>query len=407
MNNIKGQFPIFNNQPKLVYLDSGATTLKPRVVLKAMDEYYHEYSANIHRGICELAERATLEYEGARAKVAGLIGGQADEVIFTGGTTGSINLVARGWGERMVKKGDEIVITTMEHHSNLVPWQELAKRAGAKLKFLKMNADYSIDLDSVEKEVGKNTKLVAMTMVSNVVGTVNPVTEIAEKIKRINPETAVLVDAAQAVAHLKVDVAKLGVDFLAFSAHKMYGPTGVGALWVKKERQMEIEPVNFGGGMISRVFLDKSEWADGLEKFEGGTPPIAEAIGFGAAAEFLIETGFDNIESSERNLADYVQKKLSDFGKIKLFRPKKASGIFSFDFRGVHPHDVATVLAREKICVRSGHHCAMPLHEILRAEATVRVSLGIYNTLEDIDKLIAGLEKVRKLFGGYENGRAL
>lgn len=389
--NYKQFFPIFKNNPDLVYLDSGATALKPEVVLNKIMEYYTKYSANIHRGIYPLSERATEEYEKSREKLQRFIGGQGGEVIFTGGTTEAINLAARGWGDRNLTKGEEIVVTEMEHHSNLVPWQELAKRKKIKI------SNIQFPISNLGKVVSKNSRLLAITQVGNVTGTVNPIKKIIEEAKKINPKMVVVVDGAQAVAHMPVDVADLGCDFYAFSGHKIYGPTGVGVLWVKEERLKETEPVKFGGGMITRVELLGSTFSGGVEKFEGGTPPIAQAVGMGAAVDFMEEIGMNRIRKEEEKLTAYLRLKLEKVERIKIFSAWQ-SGIAAFTIEGVHPHDVAQILANQGICVRAGHHCAMPLHKRLGVEATTRVSLGVYNTKKDIDRLIEGLERVKKTF---------
>lgn len=366
---MKNQFPIYAKNPNLVYLDSGATTLKPQAVLDKMMEYYTEYSANIHRGVYAISEKATEEYETVREKVKKFIGGKNGDVIFTSGTTDALNLVARGWGDENLNEGDEIVVSLSEHHSNLVPWQQLAKRK-------------KLDLRS---QISDKTKLLAICHVGNVIGQVN-------NLKKMNPDMVIVVDGAQAVGHRKVDVEKLDADFYAFSGHKMYGPTGVGVLWGKKERIAEMEPINFGGGMISEVYESKATWAKGVEKFEAGTSPIAEVIGLGAAIDWL---GDNNLDETE--LTKYLFTELNKLKYINNFSSGE-SGIASFVVEGVHPHDVATILDRDNIAVRAGHHCAMPLHKLLGVEATVRVSLGIYNTKEDIDKLLIGLQKAWTIF---------
>lgn len=369
MKNIKQEFPIFKKLPNLVYLDSGATTLKPQVVLDKMMEYYTEYSANIHRGVYSISEKATEEYEKVREKVKDFLNGNGGEVIFTSGATDALNLVARAWGDKNLNEGDEIVINLNEHHSNMVPWQELAKRKKLKLCF----------------EVSDKTKLWAVCQVGNVLGQVN-------EIKRTNPDMVIVVDGAQAAGHRKVNVQNLDVDFFAISGHKMYGPTGVGVLWGKKERVAQMEPITFGGGMISEVFETNATWATGMERFEAGTPAIAEVIGLGAAIDWL-----KNKQLDESELTKYLFEELNKLSYIKNFSSGE-SGIASFVVDGVHPHDVATILDRDNIAVRAGHHCAMPLHKTLGVDATVRASLGIYNDKEDIDKLIMGLQKVWTIF---------
>jgi len=359
---IKSKFPIFKKYPDLAYLDNGATTLKPEMVLEKMNEYYREYGANIHRGIYGISERATEEYESARVKVARFIGAAPSEIIFTSGTTASINLVASGWADKNLKKGDEILVTEMEHHSNLVPWQNLAQEKGLILKFIPVNVGF-LDLSKLENLVGDKTRLLAITQVSNVLGTVNPIKEIIKRVHKINPKVVVVVDGAQAVAHGSVDMKDMGADFYAFSGHKMYGPTGIGVLWGKKERLEEMKPVNFGGGMIEEVTKESFRMASIPFRFEGGTPPIGEAIGLGGAVDFIEELGWKDIMEQEINTYKYLEEKMGGLaetmgeGTIKILVMKEA-----------HPHDVAQILDTVGVCVRAGHHCAMPLHQKLVPE---------------------------------------
>ena len=389
---IKSKFPIFKKYPDLAYLDNGATTLKPEMVLEKMNEYYREYGANIHRGIYGISERATEEYESARVKVARFIGAAPSEIIFTSGTTASINLVASGWADKNLKKGDEILVTEMEHHSNLVPWQNLAQEKGLILKFIPVNVGF-LDLSKLENLVGDKTRLLAITQVSNVLGTVNPIKEIIKRVHKINPKVVVVVDGAQAVAHGSVDMKDMGADFYAFSGHKMYGPTGIGVLWGKKERLEEMKPVNFGGGMIEEVTKESFRMASIPFRFEGGTPPIGEAIGLGGAVDFIEELGWKDIMEQEINTYKYLEEKMGGLaetmgeGTIKILVMKEA-----------HPHDVAQILDTVGVCVRAGHHCAMPLHQKLGLMASTRVSLAVYNDKSDVDKLIGGIKKVNKIF---------
>ena len=389
---IKSKFPIFKKYPDLAYLDNGATTLKPEMVLEKMNEYYREYGANIHRGIYGISERATEEYESARVKVARFIGAAPSEIIFTSGTTASINLVASGWADKNLKKGDEILVTEMEHHSNLVPWQNLAQEKGLILKFIPVNVGF-LDLSKLENLVGDKTRLLAITQVSNVLGTVNPIKEIIKRVHKINPKVVVVVDGAQAVAHGSVDMKDMGADFYAFSGHKKYGPTGIGVLWGKKERLEEMKPVNFGGGMIEEVTKESFRMASIPFRFEGGTPPIGEAIGLGGAVDFIEELGWKDIMEQEINTYKYLEEKMGGLaetmgeGTIKILVMKEA-----------HPHDVAQILDTVGGCVRAGHHCAMPLHQKLGLMASTRVSLAVYNDKSDVDKLIEGIKKVNKIF---------
>ena len=368
---------------------------------KKINEYYEEYSANIHRGVYTLSERATEEYEKVRYKVANFIDVKIDEVIFTSGTTESINLVAKGWGEINLKKGDEAVVTVMEHHSNLVPWQELTKKIGVKLNYWLINTNGRLDLKDIKKLVNKNTRLLSITQVSNVTGVVNPIKEIVRSVKKINPKIVVVIDGAQAVAHMKVRPRELGVDFYAFSGHKMYGPTGVGVLWGKRERLEEMDPVKYGGGMIKEVTIKGSQWAEIPYRFEGGTGAIAEVIGLGSAIDYIERIGWKYIIEQENETLKYGLKELNKISDIKLLGPKDNEnrvGIVSFNIKGIHAHDIASILDDNQVAVRGGHHCAMPLHESLGATGSVRVSLGLYNNKEDIDKLVISLKKVINIF---------
>jgi cysteine desulfurase / selenocysteine lyase len=400
--NYKKYFPIFEKNPDLVYLDSGATTLKPKKVLDKMMEYYTDYSANIHRGLYPISERATEEYEAVRGKVARFIGAKNKaEIIFTGGTTASLNMVAIGWGNNNIRSGDEILVTEMEHHSNLIPWQQLAKRKGAILKYIKVGSDYRLGLNDLEMLITSKTKILAITQVSNVLGTVNPVKEIVNRAKKINPKITVVVDGAQAVAHMPVDVTDMDADFYAFSGHKMYGPTGVGVLWAKTERLQEMEPASFGGGMISDVEMDTAVWSEGPDKYEAGTPPIAEVIGLGAAIDFVRQFDWKEIAGQEKELTKYTLESLKKIEGMEILGPgsdNDRTGVISFVLNSVigSPHDVGDILGnRFGVCVRAGLHCAIPLHKKFEAETgTTRISLATYNTKEDIDKLVIGLKGV-------------
>lgn len=394
MKDYKDLFPIFKNLPHLVYLDSGATTLKPQVVLDKMMEYYTQYGANIHRGLYPISERATTEYEAAREKIRLFVGaGVGDGVIFTSGVTASLNLVARGWGEANLESGEEIVVTEMEHHSNLVPWQELAKRKNLILKYLSVE-EGQLQTGGV---ITRKTKLLAITQVSNVLGTVNPIKEIVRQAREISPDICVVVDGAQAVAHHKVNLAELGVDFYGFSGHKMYGPTGVGVLWVSGRRLGQLQPVNFGGGMIKEVTMEAASFAESIERYEAGTPPIAEVIALGAAVELLEEIGVENIERRDNELSKYLLERLENIQWVKVMGSGE-NGVVSIVVEGIHAHDVAEILGRDEVCVRAGVHCAIPLHQKLGVEATTRISFGLYNGVEDIDKLVSSLNKLWTIF---------
>lgn len=400
---IRSQFPILDqdvNGKPLVYLDSSATSQKPLKVIETIEKYYKEINSNVHRGVHTLGTRATDAYEGAREKVRKFINAKStQEVIFTRGTTTSLNTIASSYAAANLKAGDEIVITYMEHHSNIIPWQQVAKRTGAQLKYIPLQEDGTISLEDVRSTVTGNTKIVSVMQVSNVLGTINPVKEIA-KIAHENGAVMV-VDGAQSAPHMKIDVQDLDCDFLAFSGHKMCGPTGIGVLYGKKHLLENMEPVEFGGEMIDFVQLHESTWKELPWKFEGGTPIIAGAIGLGAAIDFLNEIGLDKIAEHEHQLAAYALDKLSAVEGITIYGPHDASkrgGLVTFNIDDVHPHDVATVLDAEGIAVRAGHHCAQPLMRWLKASATARASFYLYNTEEDIDKLVEGLVKTKEYF---------
>ncbi|MCM3705523.1 MULTISPECIES: cysteine desulfurase [Cytobacillus] len=400
---IRQMFPILDqevNGNPLVYLDSAATSQKPVPVIEAIDKYYREYNSNVHRGVHTLGTRATDGYEGAREKVRKFINAKStEEVIFTRGTTTSINTVAASYGRANLSEGDEIVISYMEHHSNIIPWQQVAKQTGATLKYLPLQEDGTISLEDVRTTVTADTKIVSIMQVSNVLGVMNPIKEIA-KIAHENGAIMV-VDGAQSAPHMKIDVQDLDCDFLAFSGHKMCGPTGIGVLYGKKMHLEKMEPVEFGGEMIDFVGLYESTWKELPWKFEGGTPIIAGAIGLGAAIDFLEQIGLDEIEAYEHKLAAYAMEKMSTIDGMTIYGPKEASkraGLVTFNIDDVHPHDVATVLDAEGIAVRAGHHCAQPLMKWLKVSATARASFYLYNTEEDIDKLVSGLVKTKEYF---------
>ncbi|UJZ86769.1 cysteine desulfurase [Heyndrickxia coagulans] len=400
---VRRQFPILDqevNGHPLVYLDSAATSQKPLRVIEAVNQYYREFNSNVHRGVHTLGTKATDHYEGAREKVRKFIGAEStEEIIFTKGTTAGLNLVARSFGDAQVQEGDEIVITYMEHHSNLIPWQQLAKRKGAVLKYVPMQKNGTLRLEDVEKTVTERTKIVAAALVSNVLGTINPVKEMA-KIAH-SRGAYMVVDAAQGAPHMKVDVRDLDCDFLAFSGHKMCGPTGIGVLYGKKALLEEMEPLEYGGEMIDFVGLYDSTWKELPWKFEGGTPIIAGAIGLGEAIDFLEEIGLDEITAHEQDLSAYCLGQLSELEGITVYGPESAderAGLVTFNLENVHPHDAATILDAEGIAIRAGHHCAQPLMKWLDVTATARASFYLYNTKEDIDKLVAGIVKAKEYF---------
>ncbi len=400
---IKRYFPILNqevNGHPLVYLDSAATSQKPIQVIEAMRKYYELDNSNVHRGVHTLGNRATDLYEGSREKVRKFINANSTkEVIFTRGTTTSLNTVAGGYARQTLQEGDEIVISYMEHHSNIIPWQQVAKEKGAVLKYLDLEADGTISLDTVRKTITPKTKIVSVMMVSNVLGTINPVKEIA-KIAHENGAIMV-VDGAQAAPHMKIDVQDIDCDFLAFSGHKMCGPTGIGVLYGKQAILENMEPVEFGGEMIDFVGLYESTWKELPWKFEGGTPIIASAIGLGAAIDFLTELRLENIEAYEHKLAAYAMDQMETIDGLTIYGPRDANkrcGLVTFNLDDVHPHDVATVLDMNGIAVRAGHHCAQPLMKWLQVTATARASFYMYNDEADIDALVAGLRGAKEYF---------
>ena len=401
---IRADFPILAREVRpgvpLVYLDSTATSQKPLSVLAAMDTYYRRSNANVHRGIHALAEEATALYEGARGRVAKFIRARSTrEIIFTRNTTEAINLVAYSWGRANVRAGDAVVITEMEHHSNIVPWQMLAAEKGATLKVIPISDDGELDLAAFEAILRQSPKIVCLAHMSNVLGTINPVTEIAAKAHAAG--ALVLVDGAQSVPHFPVDVQALGVDFLAFSAHKMCGPTGIGILWARQELLEAMPPFLGGGDMIKRVYLHEFKANELPHKFEAGTPAIAEAVGFGAAVDYLAAVGMEAIHAHEQEIIAYALERLEEVPGVKVYGPsaEKKGGVAAFSLDGAHPHDVAQVLDRYGIAIRAGHHCAMPLHDRLNLPATSRASFYLYNTHEEVDQLIEGLYKVKKMFG--------
>lgn len=401
LEGIKKDFPVLNqivNDEPLVYLDNAATTQKPLKVLAAIKDYYENDNANVHRGVHTLAERATEKYEAAREKVRQFINAKSTkEVLFTRGTTTSINWVAQFAGQ-ILKTGDEIVISIMEHHSNIVPWQEVAKKTGAILKFVYLK-DGQLDMDDLRKKITNQTKFVSIAHVSNVLGTINPV----EEITKIAHEHGayMVVDGAQSTPHMAIDLQKMDVDFFAFSGHKMMGPTGIGVLYGKEELLNQFEPVEFGGEMIDFVYESHSTWAELPWKFEAGTSNIAGAIALGAAIDYIQELGIDQIHQHEIELIDYLMPKLQEIEGLKIYGPKdnvKRGGLIAFNIEGLHPHDVATALDMEGVAVRAGHHCAQPLLNYLETPATARASFYLYNTKADCDKLVEALKKTKEFF---------
>lgn len=400
ITDIREQFPILHQQVNghdLVYLDSAATSQKPRAVIETLDKYYNQYNSNVHRGVHTLGTRATDGYEGAREKVRKFINAKSmAEIIFTKGTTTSLNMVALSYARANLEPGDEVVITYMEHHANIIPWQQAVKATGATLKYIPLQEDGTISLEDVRETVTSNTKIVAVSHVSNVLGTVNPIKEMA-KIAHDNG-AVIVVDGAQSTPHMKIDVHDLDCDFFALSSHKMCGPTGVGVLYGKKALLENMEPAEFGGEMIDFVGLYESTWKELPWKFEAGTPIIAGAIGLGAAIDFLEEIGLDEISRHEHKLAAYALERFRQLDGVTVYGPEERAGLVTFNLDDVHPHDVATVLDAEGIAVRAGHHCAQPLMKWLDVTATARASFYLYNTEEEIDKLVEALQKTKEYF---------
>ena len=400
---VKKNFPILTqivNDEPLVYLDNAATTQKPLAVLNALETYYRESNANVHRGVHTLAERATTQYEAAREKVQHFINAnESAEVLFTRGTTTSLNWVAKSYGEANVKQGDEILVSVMEHHSNLIPWQQLAKKTGAVLKFVELTKEGLLDMESFNAHLSGKTKIVSLMHVSNVLGVVNPIQEIA---RLTHAKDAVLVvDGAQAVPHMPVDVQALNADFYAFSGHKMLGPTGIGVLYGKRDLLEQMEPIEFGGEMIALVDEQDSTWKELPWKFEAGTPNIAGAIGLGAAIDYLSTIGLSTIQEHEKSLMAYLWPKLIAIPGLIIYGPKdlaKRTGIVTFNLDGLHPHDVATAMDMEGVAIRAGHHCAQPLMRRLSADSTARASFYLYNTTADVDKFIEALLATKEFF---------
>jgi cysteine desulfurase/selenocysteine lyase len=403
---LRRDFPILEqeiNGHPLTYLDSASSSQKPRVVIDAVSDYYREYNANVHRGIYTIGEKSTAEYEKARARVARFINApDAHEIVFTRNATEAINLVAYSWGRRNIGRGDVIVLTEMEHHANLVPWQLLVQEKDGDLEFIPITDDGQLRLDVFEVLLRLKPKLVAFTHVSNTLGTINPVREMVELAHEAG--ALVLVDGAQAVPHVPVDVQQIGCDFYAFSGHKMLAPMGSGALWGRRELLEAMPPFLAGGEMIREVHLRRSDFNDIPWKFEAGTPAVGDAIGLGVAADYLIDIGMDAVREHERGLVSYALETLPrEVPSIELYGPMdpdRRGGVIPFNLPGIHPHDVAQVLDRYGVAVRAGHHCTMPLHERLDLAATARASFSVYTTTDDIDRLANGLREVERLFNG-------
>ncbi len=403
VSKIRQDFPILKRKihgKPLIYFDNAATTQKPKQVIDALVDYYSNHNANIHRGIHTLAEEATALHEEAREKIRKFISADSTkEIIFVRNSTEAINLVVYSWGRANLKKGDEIILSESEHHSNLVPWQFLAKEKGIILRYLKVKEDGYLDLDQYKKLLNKKTRFVALAHISNVLGTINPVSEIGELAHKNG--SLFLIDGSQSVPRMSTDVGKLNCDFLAFTGHKILGPTGIGVLYGKQELLEKMPPFLGGGDMIREVYLDHSVWNDLPYKFEAGTPNIADAIAFGTAIDYLTKLGMENVFAHEKMLTDYSLRRLSNLSYLSIYGPKDTTsktGVISFSIKGIHPHDVAQILDQEGIAIRSGFHCAMPLHQKLNLPATCRTSFYIYNTTSEIDKLVEGIEKAKNKF---------
>ncbi len=402
VESIRADFPILEREVKgkpLSYLDNGATVQKPAVVIEAMDSYYREHNANVHRGVHTLSEEATDLYEGARRQVASFLGAAEREIVFTRNVTAALNLVAQSWGTANLKAGDRILLTEMEHHANIVPWYMVAQRTGAQLEFAPVDEDGRLDRAALTEALGRGPKVFAFTHVSNVLGTVNPVAELVAEAKAAGALT--VIDGAQSAPRMRIDVREIDADFFGFTGHKLYGPTGIGVLHGRRELLDEMEPFEGGGSMINKVTAEKITWASAPAKFEAGTPAIAEAVGLGAAIEWINGVGIETIAAHERELAAYALPHLTEVPGLRIFGPPSTEdreGIISFELDGVHPHDVSEILDRHGVAVRAGHHCAQILMRRLGVAATTRASFAAYNTPEEVDRLVEALHDARRIF---------
>ena len=401
---IKKDFPIFNNKD-VVYLDSGATSQRPQCVIDAIDNFYKTKNANPHRGAYELSIEATEVYENTRTKISKFINAMhREEVIFTKNASEALNLIAYSYGLDNLKKDDEVVISIMEHHSNLVPWQYVTKKTGSKLKYMYINDNYELSEEEIKSKITKNTKIVGITHVSNVLGTINNVKDIIKYAHKMG--AIVIVDSSQSIPHMKIDVQDLDCDFLVFSGHKMLGPLGIGILYGKKRLLNDMNPFLMGGDMIEYVYEDKTTFAPLPNKFEAGTQNVEGVVGLGAAIDYIEKIGYDTIESIEKEVIDYAKSELEKLEFIETYYTPNAenhTSVISFNIKGVHPHDLATILDNEKIAIRAGDHCAQPLIRFLHLPATCRASFYLYNTKEDVDKLIEALKKAYNMFSKYMN----
>ena len=400
----KEDFPIFKNRD-IAYLDSGATAQKPQIVIDAINNFYDKFNSNPHRGAYTLSVEATAVYEDTRAKIAKFINAKhPEEIIFSKNASESLNLLAYSYGLDNLKNGDDVVISIMEHHSNLVPWQFVTQKTGSELKYMYINDEFELSKEEIESKITDNTKIVGITHVSNVLGTINNVKEI---IKYAHKKGAVvIVDASQSIPHMKIDVQDLDADFLAFSGHKMFAPLGIGVLYGKRELLNKMNPFLMGGDMIEYVHEQKTTFAPLPNKFEAGTQNVEGVVGLGAAIDYINSIGYDKIQEHDREIVEYAREKLSKLDYLEIYmtpNAKNHSAVISFNIKGVHPHDVASILDSENVCVRSGNHCAQPLMRFLGIDSTCRASFYIYNTKEDVDRLVAGIEKAYKMFEKYIN----
>jgi len=410
IDQIRNDFPILSrkiNGHELVYLDNAATTHKPRSVINSLVDFYENHNSNVHRGVHTLSMEATDKFEEAREKISSFINSQTSQsIIWTRNASESLNIISYSWGNKNIGEGDEILLSPMEHHSNLIPWQELARMKGAKIKFLSLNIDGTLDLSNIDELITQKTKLVSIVHVSNALGTINPVKELCDKAHQVG--ALFVLDGAQSVPHMSVDVQDIGCDFFVFSGHKMMGPTGIGVLYGKMEILEEMDPVFTGGEMVLEVTYEKASWADVPMKFEAGTPNIADSIALGTAVDYLQNIGMENIHDYEKSITSYALKKFNTLESegVTLFGPKSSDqkgAVFSFHIPNIHPHDLGTILDGMGIAVRTGHHCAMPLIKSLGVSATARASFYVYNTMKEVDTLIDGIKSAIRYFGDGSN----
>ena len=402
---LRSEFPILEREvgddQRVVYLDNAATSQTPDRVVDAMSDYYRGTNANVHRGIHHLSQESSVAYEEAHDRLAEFVGasGGRSEMVFTKNTTEGLNLVAFAWGLRELGPGDEVVLSEMEHHSALVTWQQIAERTGADVKFIGIDDAGRLDMDHAKELITDDTEMVSVTHVSNTLGTINPIADLAEVAH--DHGSFIFVDGAQAVPHQRVDVEALDVDFYAFSGHKMCGPTGIGGLYGKEDLLAAMEPFMYGGGMVRKVAFDRTTWAEVPEKFEAGTPPIAEAIGFAEAADYLDDVGLERIDRHERELVEYAMDRMDEFDDIEVYGPPadERAGLVSFNLEGVHAHDLASIMNDHAVAIRPGDHCTQPLHDVLGTAASARASFYLYNTEEEVDELIEAIDDARQLFG--------